>query len=211
MVPDVGCRHGDDEVRSRLKINRVRQFCEFQSTIGFETDFNLTFRPASMSQFHQNAAGVAGSEEARCRNRNDDRVCDLNVFRRIADSLIRPDNRHQFDRAVEVGQIERRVGGSVFINLDHARIKGHNIFVRRSRRTARAGTIAARPDTPGRSQRSINQAAIHISDFDAKLPLTEVIPGGFRRFETGDIEHTNINGSEGRVSGGTLWQVCDLD
>ena len=114
-------------------------------------------------EIEMQARAVAGQQEPRQRGAEHDRIAHSHVGTGVADLVLAPRHRHDAQRAGEVGDIERDLGGAVGADGDDAGIERQG---RPSRRDALqlGALVAARTDRAARALHAVDQIAIEVAD-----------------------------------------------
>ena len=87
---------------------------------------------------------------------------------------LRPGNRHDAGRAVELRNVEADIRLAVGIELHRTGEEGDELFGRRAALQRDRAAVAAGAQPAGRAERAVDQAAVEVADFEAELTLAEI-------------------------------------
>ncbi len=135
---------------------------------------------------------VAEREEAGQGARDDDGIAHDHLGLGAADLGLRPGRRHDADRAVEGGQIERHLRFAVLIDAHDAGIERERLLCRQVALDAGAA-VAADMDRARGALHAVDEQAVEIADVDGELALAEEIVFRIGRLEAGDVEDADVD------------------
>ena len=165
-----------------------------------QIDPDFAGRRIRIGDFQQQAALIAGGEEAGQAGRQHDGIANDHITRGRAHTRFRPHHGHDPERAVEGRQIEARARRAVGADFHRAGEEAHKLF--RGRRRGGAGIalgIAARAHPAHGAVHAVDQAAIEIADLHAEASLAKVMAGRIGAFEAGHVENAEIHCGDGGI------------
>ncbi|MNI05793.1 hypothetical protein D3C73_587560 [compost metagenome] len=192
---DTDERQCDTRLATCRQLNGLhRALADGHCIAGLDGQIIGTGRPIGIGDVEPQIAVVARREETRQAGSNDDRIADDDILHAVPDAGFRPCDGHHPCRAVELRNIEGDLRLALAVQLHRTGEESDQLFLRRACLQRHAATVTARPQSPGRAERTIDQTAIDIADFQPQTALAEIPVVGRGRLVTGEIENANIDG-----------------
>ena len=152
---------------------------------------------------------VARGEKARQVGLGDDGIAHQHVRRGLADARLGPDHGHQADGAVEIRQVEPRLGAAFGVDADRAGEECHQLLGG-GRRTKASAAVAAGADAALGALHAVDQPAVEVAHLDTELALAKIMPGGVGRLKARQVQDADIDRRDGGICLGSDGEALDL-
>ncbi len=117
----------------------------------------------------------------------------------MANARLRPGDRHDAGRAVELRNIETDSRLAVVVKLDRTGKERHQLFGGRAALKGCPCAITTGAQTAGGAQRTVDQAAIEVADFQPQPALAEIPFIRLRRLVTREVQNADIHRRNNRI------------
>ncbi len=188
-------RHADRLSFATGKCDCFRIGAYFDTKIigGLEAHTIIAVRRICIGDIEADICLIAGSHEAWQTSSNDHRIANDHIGNGVTDGLFRPCHRHDTRGAVELRYVEIYDRLAVAVEFNRTGEQRDQLLGGRAAFGCHIATVATCAQLAGNTERTIDQATIHIAHFKAELTLTEEPVFGVRRLVTRQIEDANID------------------
>ena len=178
---------------------------------GLHGELIVTVGPVGVGDVEPHHGRVAGRQEARQAGGDHHRIAHDHIRRGMADRFVRPGDRHDAHGAVELRDVEIDRRLAVGVELHRAGEEGDELFRRRLALGRHARAVAAGAQLAGDAERSVDQAAVEVAEFEAEAALAVIPLLRIGHLVVGQVEDADIDRSDGHIGVGPGWHAGDAD